>query len=316
MSSELEPVRHDVVARYGCVPAPLRWVALGPAGGFSGASLWRGDASGEPVFALKAWPPRMSADRLAGIHRLMARASHLSFIPRVHRTHDGATVVEAAGRAWDLTTWMPGEPDSRPTPARLASACAAVAAVHAAWRPASPTIAPCPGIRRRLDLLMQGSTLVAADNHSRGSLSRQVFVTALLHAECELRPWEHRPVRLQPCLCDVWGAHVLYAGNSVTGLIDYGAVKEDHVAVDLARLLGDVAGDDPDRFESGLDAYRTAGGVLDVSDEFVRLLDRTGALCAVVFWLHRLGEPHLKDSTTAQTRLEKVIARVNRLYPA
>jgi hypothetical protein len=55
-----------------------------------------------------------------------------------------------------------------------------------------------------------------------------------------LAPWCHRPVPLQPCLCDSWHDHVLFESDAVTGLIDYGSAKIDHVAVDLARMLGSL----------------------------------------------------------------------------
>src|SRR5437763_1299451 len=61
--------------------------------------------------------------------------------------------------------------------------------------------------------------------------ARPVHVAASTAA---LTPWADRPVPVQPCLCDVWHDHVLYTGDAVTGLIDYGEVKPDHPAVDLA----------------------------------------------------------------------------------
>lgn len=46
-------------------------------------------------------------------------------------------------------------------------------------------------------------------------------------------------VSVQLCFTDVHRDHVLYSGDEVTGLIDYGAVKLDSPAVDLARLFGE-----------------------------------------------------------------------------
>ena len=57
-------------------------------------------------------------------------------------------------------------------------------------------------------------------------------------------------------MCDLWHDHILFTGNAVTGLIDFGSVKEDHVAVDLARLLGSMIGDDAAIWEVGLSAYQ------------------------------------------------------------
>ena len=119
---------------------------------------------------------------------------------------------------------------------------------------------------------------------------------------------------VQPCLCDIWGAHVLFTDNAVTGLIDYGAVKDDHVAVDLARFLGDCVGDDDVMFTVGLDAYREAGGILDVPDELVRVLDRTGTLCGVINWLFRIEEGgcHRLDVEAVAARVKRLATRVER----
>jgi hypothetical protein len=124
-------------------------------------------------------------------------------------------------------------------------------------------------------------------------------------------------VLAQPCLRDVWGAHVLFTGDAVTGVVDYGAVKPDHPAGDLARLLGDLVGDDPEPFAAGLAAYRAAGGELDVPDGFVRLLDRTGVVCGVINWLLRLGDPTYPcpDPARVAARLDRLTARVERFTP-
>ena len=62
---------------------------------------------------------------------------------------------------------------------------------------------------------------------------------------------------MQPCLCDPWHDHVLFTGDQVSGVIDYGSVKEDHIAVDLARLLGSLVEDDENAWSIGLKAYQS-----------------------------------------------------------
>jgi homoserine kinase type II len=321
MSRGLEVMREIVLRHYPAALAGLRWVALGGAGGFSGAHIWRGESHGEPLYALKAWPWPMDHERLAGIHRLMARAAHLPFVPEVvaplNPTVERTASVIAAGRVWDVTRWMPGTADfaTNPTPARLANACAALAELHRAWRPPLPAFAPCPGVQRRRQLLAEWDALRTALRSLAGSprRGRDALEVAAPRAAQELRPWESRPVPVQPCLCDVWGAHVLFTGDEVTGIIDYGAIKEDHVAVDLARLLGDLVGDDATRFAEGLAAYRAAGGALDTPDEFVHLLDRTGTACGIVFWLRKLGADTPDPAIIA--RIDRLAARIDRLYP-
>jgi homoserine kinase type II len=311
-----------VLVRYGEVVRDLRWVALGTAGGFSGASLWRGEYRGEPAFALKSWPTGITEARLADIHNRMARAAHLPFVPAVVATADGPTVATVAGRVWDLTVWMPGVADysTGPAPTRLAAACTALARLHQAWRPDKRLVETCPGVRNRLRVLAgwRGRAVSRPPPTTHSDLNRAIdrgleaARAAAERAELILRKWDGKPVVAQSCLCDVWGAHVLFTGDRVTGLIDYGAVKDDHVAVDLARLLGDLVGDDDRAFADGLAAYRAAGGMLDAPDEFVRTLDRTGTVCAVINWLTRLSDPDyvVPDAPAVALRLERLAARV------
>lgn len=324
MPLALEPARLAVLARYGAAVSGLRWTPAG--GGFSGARVWRGDdESGSSVLALKAWPADMPPGRLDRIHVWMKQAEHLPFVPAILPSRELDTAVEGAGRVWDLTRWMPGTADFRanPTPARLGNACAALARLHRAWAPRGPGFAPCPAVYRRLRVLADWREMPrrfigpGSCGHAEldGLIRHGAEEVARLAepAERALLPWTTRPVVVQPCLCDIWHAHVLFTGDSVSGVIDYGAMKEDHGAVDLARLLGDLVGDDEVQFAAGLDAYRDAGGRADSDPRLVRLLDRTGVLCGVVVWLARLvvEARTYPDPAAVAARLRQLVTRLN-----
>jgi homoserine kinase type II len=327
MSPDLEPARLAMLARYGPVVAGLRWVPLGSGGGFSGARVWRGDdSSGAPLLALKAWPDTTTAEHLARVHGWMTRAAHLPFVPGVVRTSQVTTVVVEAGRSWDLCRWMPGTADfeSNPTPVRVANACAAVAALHQSWSP-DPVPVPCPGVLNRLRLLSEfrswtsaPGSLLAVHPVLEPVLQRAWDVAARVApvAEDLLRPWATVPVRVRPCVRDLRADHVLFTGDAVTGIIDFGAMTEDHPAVDLARLLGDLAADDA-TFAAGLAVYRASASDPDVADGFVRLLARTGAVCSVVGWLRRVvvtSKPP-NDPAAAAARLGRLLARAQNSFP-
>lgn len=310
---------------YGPAFLAVRWVAR--PGGFSGAAVFAGYPPGgaAPAFSLKAYPPgTVTPDRLARIHGWVRRAAHLPFVPRVIPASDGRSWAEAAGRLWELTEWKPGEADfrARPTDGRLSNACRAVAALHQTWRRPVLTLAPFPAVARRLALLRDWRVhdpapapadpeLAAAVTRARAALPRWAA-----RAERDLAPWADRPVPVHPCLCDVHHDHVLFApgGDEITGVIDYGAMKPDHPAVDLARLLGDLVSDDPGRVAAGLAAYRAAGGAADVTDELVDLLDRTGTVCAVANWLLRLARPLAVpgDPAAVAERLHRLAGRLDR----
>lgn len=323
---QLGAARLAVLQQYGATVAGLNWVPLGTGGGFSGASVWRGDdEGGNPIFALKAWPADgMTADRLTGIHALMTRAGHLAFVPAVIPCPDSRTVIAEGGRVWDLTRWMPGTPaPSENTPAnRVAAACATVAELHMAWQDGA-TRGPCPGVRNRLGMLIEAPGLMKAVTQTQPPhpeliplLRRAVAAAARLApgAELALRAWAVWPVTIHPCFRDLRAAHILFTGDAVTGLIDYGAAADDTPATDLARLLGDYAAENDDLFTVGFEAYWAAGGDLGVPEEFVRLLERTGVLCSALGWLRRLYAPRGPEYNLAAVaaRLTHLVERMER----
>ena len=240
----------------------LRWIPLGSAGGFSGARIWRGEDDGEPLLALKCWPHGSDPERLGRIHGWMNTAAHRRFVPSVLGAADGSTFIVEEGRIWELAWWMPGTADFRanPSAARLANACAALAELHRAWKPTAPTHRTCPAVLRRLSLLAEWREHCDEFSAIPDPLLLRAAAVARRLVEPAERALQARlahPAIVQPCLCDVWHDHVLFSGEAVSGIVDYGAMKVDHVAVDLARLLGDLVGEDDVRFERGLAAFST-----------------------------------------------------------
>ena len=149
-----------------------------------------------------------------------------------------------------------------------------------AGRPPSSRARPCPAVARRLDIVRAWRELLQsgwrptprADDPARSAAEH---AWRLLPGRIEvipdlLRRWVDRTWPLQPCLCDVWHDHVLFDGDRVTGLIDYGAMKIDHPAVDLARLLGSLAEDDLAGWTIGLAAYREVRPLSGGEEELAR----------------------------------------------
>jgi Ser/Thr protein kinase RdoA (MazF antagonist) len=117
---------------------------------------------------------------------------------------------------------------------------------------------------------------------------------------------------LQFCLCDVWHDHVLFEGDVVTGLVDYGGVKIDHVAVDLARLLGSMVEDRADLRTAGLEAYQRIRPLSLQEEELVSVLDETGTLVGLITWLKWLyvDGRQFDDREAAVSRLQMLVKRV------
>ena len=310
-----------VLSRYPSPIASARWTALGSAGGFSGSRIWRGDAADGKSWAIKAHPHGMDAVHLSLVHQWMRTASgQLSFVPEIVPARDGRTVVESDGRCWECVSWMPGLADfhSRPTDVKLQAAVQAIAQIHQVWFLVRE--GPCPAIQRRYAVLTKWSELVQRGWRPQLHATDPIAASAQLAWEtlpslvprmlAILEPWLNRLVPIQPCIGDVWHDHILFQGDAVSGVIDYAAAKYDHVATDLARLLGSMIPDDSARIEVAIRAY-TAIRPLP-NPELVAILDRSGVVASVANWLRRLyvAEEMVADRGAVAKRLDGMVRRM------
>jgi Ser/Thr protein kinase RdoA (MazF antagonist) len=304
---------------------------LGNHGGFSGARLWRVEAGGQS-FCLRAWPAHQSdPSRLDFLHGLMrqARSAGLPFVPDVIAAADGRDHVAHAGRLWDLTEWLPGKADfhTSPSAARLEAAASALARVHCAWEKfsaAGPDV--CPALLRRLAAAAEWQQLRHSGWRPRWDADANDPVqpvaeraAALIDRRVtevpgRLQRWAGRRWPLHPCLCDVWHDHLLFAGDRLTGLIDYGAAKVDQPAVDVARMLGSLVPDDAASWQIGLRAYRATRPFGDEEAELARALDETGTVIGVATWLRWLYEEFrpFADRAAVAHRLVTLVGRMER----
>ncbi len=312
--------------QFACPDGPL--VPLGNRSGFSGARLWRCKGVVGRL-CLRAWPTHKNAVWVRGLHRLMesARRQGLNYVPAVCVTFDGDTVVEASGRVWELTQWLDGRADfnENPSPARLDSACEALAKLHRAWEPFTAPAESCPAVRRRLRVLTDWHVLVSSGwrpdlssaphlDHLQPLVERawRGLPRWLQEVSCCLESWIDFRCPVQPCLCDPWHDNLLFEGDCLTGLVDYGTVKNDQVAVDVARMLGSLIGDDLEGWERGLRAYRQVREFTANEEKLAYMLDRTGTILGVVNWLRLLcyeGRPY-EDLSAVARRLDDLLNRI------
>jgi homoserine kinase type II len=329
----LDPAAAEVLHRFPSIRPEGGPLALGNRGGFSGARIWRVEGA-TGTYCLRAWPPGdLAPERLDWIHQLLrrARSAGLDFVPALSVTDRGTTWIVHAGRLWELATWMPGRADFQdcPASARLNAACTALAHLHGAWFGVSPEFGSCPAIGRRLRIAREWIRLLEigwhpafgpdADDPFRSWAER---AWDLLRSRIEvvarsLETWTERIVPLQPCLCDIWHDHVLFKGDRVTGLIDYGGVKMDHVAVDLARLLGSMVEDDADQRRAGIQAYGRLRPLSWEEEALVGILDETGTVIAVANWLKWLyrDKRTFEDRAAVAKRLAKLVERIEKWTP-
>jgi len=327
VSIPADSAAQDALAHYGRPFAEASWTALGNAGGFSGAQIWRGQIPGGDRYCLRAWPSgKMTEERLPIIHQAMAALGTLPFVPDLVRTKAGVTWISSGDNLWEMTDWMPGKADfnSHPTNSRLFAAMRSLAMIHEQLKPARATLAPAPAVVRILRALRNWRNLLNSGWKPDFKLPQPGPITGVARRawdaissntysiEFALLDWETRPLPVQICLCDVWHDHVLYEGDTVTGVIDYGSVKFDCVAVDLARLLGSMIPDQPDRMHDALSVYSAIHPVPSEVLKLAAVLDHAGSTIGLTNWLRwlYLDTRDYSESASVAKRMQALLKRV------
>ena len=280
---------------------------LGSAGGLSGARFWRVVAPRGELL-LRCWPiEHPSPEGLRFIHAVLQYAANrgMKILPVPIANRSGKTFERHAGHLWELAPWLPGVADYEKSPRveKLRAALQALAEFHRAVAdfPPTPPLAssrgPAPAITHRLTRLaelqnggIESLTRAIADMTwpNLAPLARKFAATlprtVTLAIAC-LAPLADIPLPLQPCIRDVWHDHVLFDGDTVTGLIDFGAMQIDTPTTDVARLLGSLVGDETAGWREGLAAYSTIRPLTEQESKAVPALDIAGTILALCNWI-------------------------------
>ncbi|MEX0643158.1 MAG: aminoglycoside phosphotransferase family protein [Pirellulales bacterium] len=285
---------------------------LGSAGGMSGAEFWRITAP-RGTLALRRWPlEHPTPERLRFIHAVLRHAAQrdIAFLPLPIRATSGESFICDAGHLWELAPWMPGTADYERAPSidKLCAAMQALAEVHIALADCEPSelpdlaatqrvAGPSPAVTRRLvqlhELQRGGadklSHAVTTANWPELAPLAHRFLAALPAAVprviAQLALLADMQFKLQPCLRDIWHDHVLFTGNEVSGLIDFGAVDIDSPTCDIARLLGSLVNDDISGWQTGLAAYSSIRPLSQDDIRAVIAIDSSGTVLAGCNWL-------------------------------
>ncbi len=330
----MEPDFASVLAVYSDDCRPFR-VQAAVNSGFSGSRLWKLETK-QGLLCLRRWPTEYpDLAQLRWIHGNLADIYAAGFpsIPLPVLTSQRQTVVEHQDHLWELTPWLPGEADQQNTqntssPLRITAATAALAKFHLAASQVQKiqNQGNAPGLIHRTELLkklIQGGIdqlqrQINLQHQAWPELAERsttlldffsqiaVVVNEKLHHALNTR------VPIQPCIRDIHRDHVLFVGDSVSGIIDFGSMKLDSVACDIARLLGSMAFDEAPLWENGLKAYEQIRPLTDVERRFVSIYDQTTVLLSGVNWLQWVFVEH-RQFASRQAVLERFNSILRRL---
>jgi Ser/Thr protein kinase RdoA (MazF antagonist) len=298
----LDSTLQAVLSFYGLGPVSVRRVEpLENAGGWSGSRLWRiADEAGREL-CLRRWPAEHpTVDRLRVIHGVLAVvAPEMPVVACPILREDGSTFVEHGGRLWELTHWKPGRADyhANPSRQRLKVALQALARFHslAAQYHSGRGHAPTLQERQRRWSGMKDGGLAMIERSLGTPLTEEVDRRAarLLAGAKKALLAPHIPIQvaavpelwLQPAIRDVHHDHLLFTGDEVTGLIDFGAMRIDTPLADIARLVGSLVGDDAVARDFALNAYSDVRSLSESDRRVIEVLDETGVVLGALNWL-------------------------------
>ncbi len=292
------------------------------AGGLSGAGVIECQSAVGERFALRRWPTvHPTPDRLRQIHAAMMLASEkVGLVPRLISTaalstNSCETFICDGEHLWELATWVPGKADylENPSPSRLQAAVEAVAKVHDCWCTSKDArlgacVGPSQAMKERQQRLewwlsqeglkqriAAGLQALPASRRERYSFLavRSVDMLFALGAEIlhTVQLQVSEPVLQHFVMRDLWSEHVLFDGDAVSGLIDFGAARIDEPAVDLARLLGSLEPASEIARAKAVDWYCTARRLVWPPQECesfwqrVKTLDRASSVLSALQWL-------------------------------
>lgn len=321
--------------QYATLLRPAKLRAVGGSG-FSGAEIFRG-ATPLGEFALRCWPAEHpTSGHIRTVHRLLAKAfeSGCTFVPVPVPDLHGETLIEFAGRRWQLEPWMPGTPDLAPqaNPHHVDAAFQALAQLHTALAgdgSTPQTAEESPALLERIRVLeacLEGDINRAwtalrdepdAAWRERGRRYFKLFDEAVGPTYRLLKRAAETTYYQQPVVRDVHREHILFtdddAETQVTGLVDFGAATVDHPALDWARLLGSYAIDDASRRKQLLDAHSPM--FTDEERLLVEAFDKSGALLSPFRWLWWLFVERrtYRDPAAVAARFDVLLQRLTRL---
>jgi homoserine kinase type II len=314
--------QYPAIARPSEPPEPL-----GNAGGLSGCRLWR-YPSGQGRLVARVWPvdgpPRGTIEQ---IHRWLLEAKDLGLVPIPLAGLEGRTLQEHGGRLWEVAPWLEGKPAPIPPSAiHLRTGLAALAAFHQRLHQ-ERTLGQSLGLQSRLReieaLLGSGFTVLERSLSTFPVDPCATLAKRWLELSRRTAPRLIEPLRwssscvvpLQPCLRDMRPEHLLFEGDRVTGLVDFGAMAIESVAADLARLLSEWLGPDRAARAEALEAYAAIRPLDESELALIEAFETSGALLGAGHWIrwHFIEGRLFDDPGVVERGIARGLERLARL---
>ena len=225
---------------------------------------------------------------------------------------------------WEVCTWMPGDAclGESPSDAKLKHAMQSLAKFHQSSAQVNFDFRPSPGVKTRLDQLAELESTIApiqtTSQQSPALANMLMWLKRLPPNQLEgymnaLGQFANQTLPLQPVIRDLRSDHLLFTGDTLTGLIDFDAMQMETIALDLTRSLGSLVPDDIDRWQVALDAYSSVRPIQPAEMELIKILDPINTLLSALNWLKWIvAEKRQFENTEAvEDRLQQLNRRLS-----
>lgn len=299
MSDLVALVPRLVAQHYAC--GEVSSIVANPGSGFSGAELFRVHTTAG-VYALRSWEAsgeqRKRLEASLAVIRHAAAQGCESFLSVPISTRRRAWIAEDAGRLWQLSRWLDGQPDFNRAPSleRLQAVLLALARFHQATGRLRKRLGGCNAIPCRLvecravanylDLLRE--PIQRESNPELQQVAWELWQRVSFRSPGLFergQPLGRLEFTIRPILGDVWHDNLIFADSGFSGFVDYTAIQDDAVSVDLARLLGSLrlGGETP--WEAGLAAYQSVSPLSLEEQKIIPWLHESGLVLGGLNWL-------------------------------
>ncbi len=279
--------------------------SLGNNGGFSGSQLFRVATHSGSLLLRKL--PRTGnpyGKRQIWIHQVIEHCFQNGcwFLACPEKSVAGATLVNFNDSLWQAERWIEGEAsyESNPSNSKLDSIFGSLTQFHEISSKFSSKLGPVPAVRNRISRLHQLADIRSEEIRQSlqvrpAPLKARLFPLAIQVCELfhrfrdpvahDLNQLSDQNLRLVPCFRDIWHDHLLFEGEKLNGIVDYGALDIDHPATDISRLSVSLASDDPSSFPNAYEAYRRHANLSDLEVELGFTLNRANILMSSMNWI-------------------------------
>ena len=300
----------------------------GSSGGYSGSEVWK-ICCGNKSFCLKSWPESFQdEERISWIHRvlLFAKANGCPEISSPILNKYSKTFCWHQNRFWELSEWALGISfenlvDEQP---KWNSAINTTIRFHQATARFHFNFGESNNLKLVLNRLRNWKSEVAllTNNFKSTDLILEQQFSRFIEDSPKLsrnllsqfQSLESLTFPIQPVVRDLRFEHFYFDADRVTALIDFGAMRIDSVACDLARLLGSMLDGDQAKIDFCLNQYANSRPLNENEIQLIFCLLYSSSMIGIANWLTWIlvDGRNFESSSEVKSRISQLFDRFSR----